>query len=750
MLMLPNLKNAARTMLGNLSLRTKFLLSIALTIAGLTFATLLVVRNTVESQVWQRVEEDARNATLTFQLMQHQRQLTLNHKADLLATLASMRNGDATAIQDASQDPWQSEDCDLMVLADAKGKVVALHTMSQDLPVSAAEVMLKRSFQRESSFTWWVSEGRIYQVALQPFYQNPPMNTELMGTVVVGREIDAKRARELANISGSEMVFRSKGKIVLSTFSPLAEEELREQLQSSAASEEVRLGQERFFASSVDLMKGAQGTLTLTVLKSYDKAMAAVRTLNNLLLGLGLFGGLIGGALVFVIANTFTRPLANLAAGVRALESGNFDYPLAAQGGDEVAQVTRAFANMRETLQANEGQKRQLEEQLRQSQKMDALGRLAGGVAHDFNNLLTVIKGNSDLMLERLNASAPEYARCQQIQKVADRAAALTRQLLAFSRRQVLQPKVLDVNELMAEMSRLLRRLVREDIEFQLLLGESLGRVKADPSQLEQVLLNLTVNACDAMPQGGRLTIETRNILVDEEYARRRSMEPGEYVALAVSDTGEGMDAETKARIFEPFFTTKQAGKGTGLGLATVYGVVKQSGGFVWVESTPGAGATFEVYLPVAEGRAECVTEENPAMTKRRQRGTVLVTEDEAEVRTLACEFLKAAGYQVLTAQDGEEALSIVQRLGKNVQVLLADVVMPKMGGRELAKRLERMVPDLKVVYMSGYLENNQEHAEALESQFFLQKPFSKDSLVRQVSEAMKNEPMRAWSGLTN
>jgi signal transduction histidine kinase/ActR/RegA family two-component response regulator len=745
--MLQNLTNAARTALGKLSLRTKFLLSLALTIAGLTFATLLVVRNTVQSQVWQRVEEDARNATLAFQLMQHQRQLTLNHKADLLATLASMRNGDATAIQDASQDPWQSEDCDLMVLADANGKVVAMHAMSQDLPIEDAQAMLRRSSHRESSFTWWVSEGRIYQVAIQPFYQNPPMNTELLGTVVVGREIDAKRARDLAGISASDMVFRANGKIVLSTFSPFAEHELTSQMQGPAVPKQMRLGEERLFASTVDLMTGARGALTLTVLKSYDKAMATVRTLNRVLLGLGLCGGLVGGALVFVIASTFTRPLANLAAGVRALQSGNFDYPLEAHGGDEVAQVTRAFANMRETLQANENQKQELEEQLRQSQKMDALGRLAGGVAHDFNNLLTVIKGNSDLMLERLNPAAPEHARAQQIQKVADRAAALTRQLLAFSRRQVLQPKVVDMNELIAEMSRLLRRLVREDIEFQLRLGESLGRVKADPSQLEQVLLNLTVNACDAMPHGGRLTIETRNVIADEEYARRHAtVEPGEYVLLVVSDTGEGMDAETKARIFEPFFTTKGAGKGTGLGLATVYGVVKQSGGYICVESTPGAGSAFEVYLPVTEARPECLLEESPASVRKRHKGTVLVTEDEAEVRTLTCEFLKSAGYQVLTAQDGEEALAIMQRLGKTVQVLLADVVMPKMGGPELAKRLERLAPDLKVVYMSGYLENGQEHSEVMESPFFLQKPFSRDALLRQVAEAMKNEPMRAWS----
>ena len=253
------------------------------------------------------------------------------------------------------------------------------------------------------------------------------------------------------------------------------------------------------------------------------------------------------------------------------------------------------------------------------------------------------------------------------------------------------------------------------------------------------------------MPQGGRLTIETQHVFVDDEYARTHgSMETGEYVLLAVTDTGKGMDAKTKARIFEPFFTTKEAGKGTGLGLATVYGVVKQSGGYIWVESSPGAGARFEVYLPVTEERAQCVAAENPATARQRERGTVLVTEDQQEVRELASEFLKSAGYRVLTAQDGEEALAIAQRLGKTIQLLITDVVMPRMGGPELAKQLERVLPDLKVVYMSGYLENHTEYAEVLESSPFLQKPFSRDSLVRQVAQALKAEPTRVCSGLKN
>ncbi|HVS74816.1 MAG TPA: ATP-binding protein, partial [Candidatus Acidoferrales bacterium] len=364
-------------------------------------------------------------------------------------------------------------------------------------------------------------------------------------------------------------------------------------------------------------------------------------------------------------------------------------------------------------------------------------------VAHDFNNLLTVIKGHSDLLLARIERGDPAYGSSEQIQKTADRAASLTRQLLAFSRRQVLQPKVLDVNTLIAEIGKLLRRLIREDIEFLIRLGESLGRVKADPGQIEQVLLNLTVNACDAMPQGGRLTIETHNVVVDKEYARRRpSIQPGRYVMLAVSDTGHGMDAATKARIFEPFFTTKEPGKGTGLGLATVYGVVMQSDGFIWVDTAPGKGSRFEIYLPRVREQSDHSTLENATAGSARRSETVLIVEDEEEVRALASEFLRAAGYRVLAAQDGAEGLKIVERLGKTIHLLVTDVVMPKMSGPELVKRLRPLLPDLKIVYMSGYIEQNEDCRRLLEESFYLQKPFSRDMLLRLVSQALRNKPL--------
>jgi signal transduction histidine kinase len=678
--------------------------------------------------------------------------MMLSRKADLLATLAYMRNGDATTIQDVSQDPWQFGDCDLFALADRKGKIIALHTTTSRLSIATTEKLLRHSFKEGSGPGWWFDDGHLFQVALQPYYEDEPGKSRLLGTVVVGRELDASGASDLGRISASQLIFRYGNDFVMSTFS-LAKE-LEGQLRDRPSKEEIQIGNERFFASSLALDSGAQPALNLIVLKSYDEATASLKRLNRLLLGLGLAAVLGGGVLVFVISDRSTRPLAYLAEGVRALEQGDFVYPLESHGGDEVAQVTRAFEDMRKTLQRNdvqrqqhevqrqqlEGQRQQLEGQLRQTQKMDAMGRLAGGVAHDFNNLLTVIKGNSSLLVEGLQSDDRLLGRTQQIESAANRAASLTRQLLAFCRMQVLEPKILDLNMLVSEMCKLLRRLIREDIAFTFHAGESLGRVKADPGQIEQVIMNLAVNAGDAMPSGGSLTIETRNVTVDGECAlARHPILPGEYVLLAVTDTGEGMDAETKARIFEPFFTTKEQGKGTGLGLATVYGIVKQSGGCVWVESEPTKGARFEVYLPRVDEAAESSACEEIAVTSVRRRKTVLVVEDEGGVRELASEFLESAGYAVLTAKDGTEALAIAEQSDEPIHLLLTDVVMPKMRGPELAKRLKGLRTRLRIVYMSGYLEYNRGNDDFLEEGFFLQKPFSRDTLVHKVGEALRN-----------
>jgi signal transduction histidine kinase/CheY-like chemotaxis protein len=727
---------------ANLRLRTKFLLSFVLITSVLTCATLLVMRHSAQVQMQREIEQGARNAILTFQVVQQQHQIALSQKADLLATLASMRNGDASTIREAAEDPWGTSDADLFIIANARGKITAVHSRLGDFRIPTAEVLLRSSLAKGNSSGWWFSGTNLYHVEVQPFYEDFSRKNKMLGAVVVGRALDTKRASDLAEISASQLVFRHAGKIVLSTLSPLNEPELGHQIENGTAPQEVQVDGEQYFASSADLTPGMSPDVTLTVLKSNREPRGFLRRLNRLLLGMGLLAVLAGAALVFMISDTFMRPLTGLAQALSALEEGNFEYPLEARGGDEVAEVTRAFERMRGTLQKNFVERRELEGQLLQVQKMDAIGRLAGGVAHDFNNLLTVIKGNNSLLLDKVQPGDPFFSYTRQIESAADRAATLTRQLLAFCRMQMLQPKVIDLNGRVSEMCKLLRRLIREDIAFNFHAGQSLGRVKADPGQIEQVIMNLVVNAGDAMPSGGTLTIETHNIKVDRDYARYRPpLLVGEYVLLAVTDTGHGMDALTRARIFEPFFTTKEQGKGTGLGLATVYGVVKQSGGCIWVESEPGKGARFEVYLPRVDEMEEDAETAETTPARVRGRKTVLIAEDEEAVRELASEFVKSAGYTVLTARDGTEALAIAQKSEDPIHVLITDVVMPQMRGPELAKQLKRLRTNVRVVYMSGYLEYNRSDEDYLEDGFFLQKPFSRDTLVSKLSEALRQRP---------
>ncbi|MBM4319695.1 MAG: response regulator, partial [Deltaproteobacteria bacterium] len=383
-------------------------------------------------------------------------------------------------------------------------------------------------------------------------------------------------------------------------------------------------------------------------------------------------------------------------------------------------------------------EKTQLEEQLKLAQRLEAVGRLAGGVAHDFNNLLSVIISYAGFAVDELRESDPVRADIVEIQSAGQRAAALTRQLLAFSRKQLLEPEVLNLNRTVSGIESMLRRLLGEDIDIEVHLADDLGSVLADPGQIEQVIMNLSVNARDAMPQGGKLTIETVNVELDAEYADQHvAVKPGRFVMLSVTDTGTGMDAATREHIFEPFFTTKEKGKGTGLGLSTVYGIVKQSGGYIWVYSEPGRGTTFKVYLPrvdapAAEARRRAVS----AMPTGSE--TVLVVEDEDAVRRLAERILRSAGYEVLSAASGGDALVLCEKHGGGVDLLLTDVVMPQMSGRELAERLSKLCPRLKVLYMSGYTDNAIVHHGVLDpGTRFLGKPFAAAELTRKVREVL-------------
>jgi two-component system, cell cycle sensor histidine kinase and response regulator CckA len=386
-------------------------------------------------------------------------------------------------------------------------------------------------------------------------------------------------------------------------------------------------------------------------------------------------------------------------------------------------------------------ERRRLEEQLVQAQRMEAVGRLAGGIAHDFNNLLTGILGYSDILRAGLAEDDPLRADADEVRKAADRAASLTRQLLAFSRRQVLQSRVIDLNKVVEEMERMLRRLIGEDVELVTACAADLGPVEADPGQIEQVIANLVVNARDAMPSGGRLVIETANYEVDQRLASARSAEmtPGPYVVLSVTDTGVGMDPETQAHLFEPFFTTKDVGKGTGLGLATVYGIVKQSGGFIWVYSEPGHGTSFQIYLPRAEAEVASATDSAVPGTTEEGTETVLVVEDEQLVRNLIAEELSRRGYTVLTAPNGIDALSLAHARDGEVDVVVTDVIMPEMGGLELTQRLATMLPGIRIVYMSGYSELSV--SNDVGPWPLLQKPFNARTLAGKIREVLDAAP---------
>ncbi len=383
--------------------------------------------------------------------------------------------------------------------------------------------------------------------------------------------------------------------------------------------------------------------------------------------------------------------------------------------------------------------RRKLEEQLRQSQKMEVVGRLAGGVAHDFNNLLTAILGYCELLLSVIQADDPAHQDVAEIKKAGERAALLTRQLLAFSRRQVLRPKSLDLNQVMENLGKMLKRVIGEDIELSILPGANLGQVMADPGQIEQVILNLTVNARDAMPQGGKLIIKTADVDLDEAYAAiHAQVEPGPYVLLAVTDTGCGMDEPTRSHIFEPFFTTKEVGKGTGLGLSTVYGIIRQSGGHIWVYSESGQGTTFKIYLPrIGAGKA-VPSRDRVSRASLRGHETILLVEDEDLVRQIARRILQSHGYTVLEARDGNEALQIYERHEGHIHLMLTDLVMPGLGGLELAHRLASRYPGMRVLFMSGYADNGIMDKDMQDQGLvYLQKPFEAHALTRKVREAL-------------
>jgi signal transduction histidine kinase/CheY-like chemotaxis protein len=717
---------------------------------------LLVVRYRVEKQVREAIREDLHNSVRNYESFERLREATLTHTAVLVADMPNLRALMTTqhkaTIQDGSKEIWQLSGSDLFVLTSIRGEVLAFQSSSPGFSVDAARDSLRASLARGNVWDWWFSGGHLYQIWLQPVYFGDQSNETLLGFLAIGQEVDKSQARNFSNVASSEAVFRYGNEIAASTLSTEANVSLEQQFRAGIGNrlgteQEIQIGSERYLGTTVRLSYGAGTPVSLSVLKSFDRATTFLKQLNRVLLILGFVSVLAGTVLAFLLSKTITRPLARLVTGLHAFEKGDSSFPLDASGGDEVAEVTAAFDRMRANLQKTENEQKQLEQRLRQAHKMEAVGRLAGGVAHDFNNLLMIVNGHCELLSDRIPAGEPGRNNVEQIQKAADRAVSMTRQLLAFSRMQVLEPRTIDLNAVIADMGKMLARLIGENIEYAFTQDTRLVSVKADPGQIGQVIMNLVVNSRDAMPHGGNIEVRTRNAVLDRDEARKRHpMEPGEYALLSVTDTGQGMDEETKAHIFEPFFTTKEVGKGTGLGLATVYGIVKQSGGFIWVESAPGKGTTFEIYLPHGQGaRVDDVEKAKPGAIPRGKE-TILVVEDEAAVRELACEFLKSAGYSVLEAKNGAEALETIAGNTTTIHMVLADLIMPRMGGAELAERLKNERPELKVLFMSGYSEHAGEESGKISPQAILNKPFSIATLIGRVREVLGGSPVKKAS----
>jgi signal transduction histidine kinase len=536
----------------------------------------------------------------------------------------------------------------------------------------------------------------------------------------------------------------------------------------------------------IGLARPIAGTPWLLLIEFPDKVvLKPVSGFVTRMVVIGLFLFVMGIAGAFVLSRNITAPLYQLTGSATAISLGDDSRTVDIHQNDEVGQLAKAFSTMVEKLRDSQRElerkvqertaqleeaNRQLEalsetnahkrsvaekeradalealynteKQLLQAQKLEAVGRLAGGISHDFNNLLTVILGYSDIMKRNLQEGHPLRRNVEEIVRASERAASLTRQLLAFSRKQVMQPKVFDLNTVVTDLEKMLRRMIGEDIELRVSLQSELGTIKADPVQLEQVIMNLAVNARDAMPKGGKLSIETSNLYLDETYAREHvSISPGDYVMLAISDTGCGMGEETRLHIFEPFFTTKEQGKGTGLGLSMVYGIVKQSGGNIWVYSEEERGTTFKIYFPRMRATAEDYRRSSPALDVPHGSETILLVEDADLVRNLARQVLETAGYRVLEAASAEAAIDLCERInGDRIDLLLTDVVMPGMSGNEMSRILLSKHPEMPVLYMSGYTDDAIVQHGVLEAGInFLQKPFTPGALalkVRQVLDA--------------
>jgi signal transduction histidine kinase/ActR/RegA family two-component response regulator len=634
---------------------------------------------------------------------------------------------------------------DLLVVTDDRGHVLAARERGGAAPAPGTDLSgltevahaLDPSLPSDSSGFGVAHFGQTY---FQAAYVPIVLRGFPIGVLILGDQIDQGYVDELRGALGGDVVVSSRDGILAATL-PVTVQAIAAVDARPDQATTVRLEGADYVVARLPLGIDSAGTpVALHLLHPLSPALAPLN--RALLLGFVIFAGVavvlvaIGAG---VVGRSLLQPLSRFIDHMGGMAAAGDAAPrFDATGAPvEVQTLSTTYDRLMESLDQKERALRDSEARLRQSQKLEAVGTLAGGIAHDFNNLLTVIISYTDLVLRETPATGSTREDLVQVKEAADRAAALTKQLLAFSRRQVLQPKVIDLSQIVDGIKSLLRRVIGEDIELRAVAQASLARVKADPGQIEQVIMNLAVNARDAMPNGGRLTIETADEELPPRDARLRDMmTPGMWVRLSVRDTGVGMDEATQARIFEPFFTTKEPGKGTGLGLATVYGIVKQSGGFVWVSSAVGSGTSFDIYLPPVEDVIAPPAAPPPVV--REGRETVLLVEDEQPVRALVKRCLERYGYKVVVATGMPEALDLAARHEGTIDLLLTDVVMPQGSGRELAERLRPKRPEMLVLFMSGYTDDAVVlRAGLTPGSELLEKPFTPQGLATRVRQVL-------------
>jgi signal transduction histidine kinase/ActR/RegA family two-component response regulator len=711
-------------------LRTKLLVAMVAVVFLLTAGVLALVQARMRRQVRADLASNLRTESRVYAEMGRVRREQAQQAAQLIANepilKALMSTNDRVTVDDGSQSILPTSQADLLILENPSGQMLALHSKSSAITAAMVTPLLRATAGDED---WWFIDGRLYDVNLVAIVAGAGTEERSLGRMALGREIRRDAVLGSGAFDKSAFTFERKGRVLLSSLAPEVwsdfESALPREMTAANTERDFEVRGERYLASFVELP--GDHPVRLYCLQSYDQATSFLHELNRMLLVLGAVAVLAGAIIAFVLSRQITRPLEQLVVGTQQLKKGDFEFQIPIRGGDEVADLGRAFDEMRESLKNSR-------ETMLRSARLEAVGRLAGGVAHDFNNLVMIIKGYSDMLL--VSAGAEARPHLEEIKRAGDRASGLTRQLLAFSRKQVLEPQILDPNQSVRNMVKMLRVLIGEDVELVTTLSDQIGRVQVDPGQLEQVIMNLAVNARDAMPGGGKLILETQARHLDEAYAAQNSdAYAGDYVLIAVTDNGSGMSKETQSHIFEPFFTTKEQGKGTGLGLATVYGIVKQSKGHISVYSEVGVGTTFKVFLPaVASAVSTARTEKAPVALKGT--GTVLLVEDEAALRVLAATSLKKIGYTVIEAGNGVEALAAAEAHAGKIDVVVADIVMPQMGGPELVEKLLARRSGFAVIFMSGYTEAAAlEHARVGTDSVLLNKPFSTDTLAAKIQE---------------